>query len=843
MKLTTSATLNTLAIGAAALLLVNCSSKYEVFDSGGYGPGSNMSAKTDGFDESRSIEVLLTAPFCDVCTMDDKAYLKANSAITARVINLLDSARERVDIAQFTFSVRDIEEAILRAHHRGVQVRVAMNNGQSFGDTVSTRLKAAGVNVRFIAGRPVNNQDYSGLMHAKFMIVDTTTLLTGSNNWSSTGTSINNENTLVIQATATDPLLVGFACHFKSIWSGRLDEAVRCSNDQAAFTPGASAIGLLKNGIREAELSIDVLMHHLLFTDLVKELAKAAERGVQVRIILNAGDQAEAGGSAWNRLLSAGGLVRFKKTNTGAYQFMHHKLAIIDNRVVLNGSGNWSGSAFFNNYENFVRYDDVRISTPFIAAFKRLWQWSLTADSLDDGMTAAQQHTKLTQVYFGNLHAHHYAVSPSGELLDDGKLELLGDDGTSITAVHAIDGTRYAYEYARDHGQMDFMALSPHCMNDSDEDGANVANMSTSGYEHVLSVARQITDESIGGFVAIPAMEWSTNSLGNHVNIFGSEQVAKTMRGRFDLLYDEFLPSRAKAGDQPIIQYNHPRTFRRGEGYLTGNWDQIFDVNLSEIPKNSQRTKKFNDYGLDDYYPMSAVRDNWINGGSLPDRSTVRETLANVELAARPFVRLMEVTVGRGKELGTETPVNPSIFPNPEGVVERFTRVHSDWDYYLLNGFRMAPTAPHDNHFANWGTAHTCRTAIVAPMLTESALLDGMDSRSVYATEDENLTVRFYAEGRVPMGSELTTLSDSVTLNLHVSDPDYWGSLSVTVHYGTVGGEEVTEVHNISSVPSDQWIEIPLSISSSGVHFAYLAITQTDLNRMTWTAPIWVRKL
>jgi len=830
-------------MAVAVFVTVSACSGYSVYDPHNMGT-NGYGGKADRVDPTRTFEVLFNEPHCDVCTGDDKNYLKAHSSITGRVIQLLDEARNQVDIAQFTWSVREIEDAVLRAHQRGVRVRIAMNAAQAQGDTVSTRLKSAGVDLRFRTGRAVPNSGYDGLQHAKFMVVDGNTLLTGSNNWSSTGTSFNEENTVVLRGLTNDAILSGFRCHFEAIWADKPDDAVRCSNSEATFTPGTPAIKLIKEALRTADSTVDVAMHHLLFGDLIKELAKCSERGVRVRVVLNLADRQELAGSAWNRLLSSGAQIRFKQNNADLYQLMHHKLVIVDDEVLVNGSGNWSGSAFFNNYENFVRYTDPRVVTPFVSMYRRIWQWSLTAESADKGWTAAQQDAESTHVFFGNLHAHFESHDDHHGMLDDGRMVHLDHSGGEVTALSGEDGARYAYEYAREKGQMDFLALSPHCADDEVVDPSQ-ANMSREGYEQLMDTAANVTSESFGSFVAIPAVEWSTNSTGNHVNIFGTSTLAKVLRGRFDLLYDEFLPERVMDGEKPLIQFNHPRTFQRYESEeLNGNWDQVFDVNLTQIPKNGQRTKKFNDFGLDDYPPLNAARDGWILGQSLPDPSVVAATLANIEAAARPYLRLMEVTVGRGKEIGHENHQNPSLVDDGEGGVERFTRVHADWDYYLMHGFKTAPTAPHDNHFANWGTGHSSRTAVIAPSLDEGALLAAMDRRAVYASEDENLAIRMYADQRVPMGQSHTTLDGQVTLNVHLSDPDYIGTYEVRVYRGMPRSNEwIKATQTLTNVPADQWVDISVELSLSGEHVVYLEILEVDANRMAWTAPIWVTKL
>ncbi len=796
--------------------------------------------KADGWAAERTIDVVMNEPYCDVCSADDKTFLQSRSPMVAKLIGLIDGAQQTIDIANYTFSVRAIEEAILRAKMRGVTIRVAMDKGQEMGDTVAARLLAAGVDVRFVAG----GGNPAGLQHAKFMMVDKLQLITGSNNWSSTGTSINEESATAILSVEDDPLIHGFACHFTAIWDRKPNDAGACSNTEVAFSPSSKPIAMIKEEITRAQKSIDVLMHHLVFDDLVTELAKAAERGVRVRVIVNAADRAEPTGAKWNRLFAAGGQIRFKQTNAEAFQLMHHKLMVADDKVVVNGSGNWSGSAFFKNFENYVRYRDTRVSRPYSELFDRLWMWSLSGASLDTGKTAAQQHSEETKIYFGNLHAH-YAANASGAALDDGKpmrADVAGVLQPVDVGVTPSDAARYAYEYARDEGGMDFLALSPHACDDGAVEAGDAANMIQDQFGQLTSVAFDVTKNSSGTFVAIPAMEWSTNSSGNHVNIFGSKELAKIERGRFDLLFDEFLPGREQDGDTPFVQFNHPRTFRQQTVSLDGNWDQIFDISLTDIPNNSDREKKFNDFGLDDYLPLKLELPHWITGQAMPDRAVVKQTLANVEAAGRPYVRLFEVLVGKGTSITGTNRENSSLGLNSTtGQIERHTRV-SDWNYYLLNGFRMAPTAPHDNHYANWGTGHSTRTGIVAPTLSEAALLEAIDQRMVYASEDEELQLRVYADKRVPMGASFITHSAATTLDVFLSDADYTGSFEVVVYGGKVGGDAVTEVAR-ATLAGGAWQQISVPVASLGDQFLYVEVKEPSPDRMAWSAPIWLTRI
>jgi hypothetical protein len=448
-------------------------------------------------------------------------------------------------------------------------------------------------------------------------------------------------------------------------------------------------------------------------------------------------------------------------------------------------------------------------------------------------------------VFFGNLHAH-FAANASGAALDDGKPMRADANGVMQpvdVGMTPSDAARYAYEYARDEGGMDFLALSPHTADDGVLEAGDAANMIPQQYEQLSSVAYDVTKNSSGTFVAIPAMEWSTNSSGNHVNIFGSKELAKIERGRFDLLFNDFLPGREQDGDHPLVSFNHPRTFRdEGNPTLEGAWDQVFDVKLTDIPSQADREKKFNDYGLDDYLPMKLELPTWISGAKMPDKAIVKQTLANVEAAGRPYVRLFEVLIGRGTSIAGEGHENSSLMlDSATNTIVRRTRV-TDWNYYLLNGFKMAPTAPHDNHYANWGTGHSTRTGVVAAKLSEDSLLEAIDQRMVFASEDEELELRLYADKRVPMGATLITHSATTALDVFLSDADYTGSYEVVVYTGMIGGDAVKEVAR-TTVAGGAWQSITVDTSAVGEQFFYLQVKEPSPDRMAWSAPIWVNRI
>jgi phosphatidylserine/phosphatidylglycerophosphate/cardiolipin synthase-like enzyme len=51
---------------------------------------------------------------------------------------------------------------------------------------------------------------------------------------------------------------------------------------------------------------------------------------------------------------------------------MHHKFAVIDNKVVLTGSFNWTRNAAEDNHENIISIDSADMAVYFTDAWKKI---------------------------------------------------------------------------------------------------------------------------------------------------------------------------------------------------------------------------------------------------------------------------------------------------------------------------------------------------------------------------------------------------------------------------------------------------------------------------------------
>ena len=96
-------------------------------------------------------------------------------------------------------------------------------------------------------------------------------------------------------------------------------------------------------------------------------LAAAVKRGVRVRGLLD--DEVDFNAAAVARLLALGAEA---KLDTPA-KMTHSKLVVVDGKVVLLGSTNWTGNSMGNNNETNVRLDDPVLAEAFARYFAALW--------------------------------------------------------------------------------------------------------------------------------------------------------------------------------------------------------------------------------------------------------------------------------------------------------------------------------------------------------------------------------------------------------------------------------------------------------------------------------------
>jgi hypothetical protein len=152
----------------------------------------------------------------------------------------------------------------------------------------------------------------------------------------------------------------------------------------------------------------------------------------------------------------------------------------------------------------------------------------------------------------------------------------------------------------------------------------------------------------------------------------------------------------------------------------------------------------------------------------------------------------------------------------------------------LAKGYHLGVGIDHDTHNSVFGRSQEGRLVIIAPELTETALLEAMRKMRFYASDDWNVKVNFKLNSQ-PMGSIFTqSIAPSITVS--VTDPDVGDNISsIQVFAGVPGSGSVATTLTTKNTASFTYAP---TLANNATNYYYLKITQTD-GDIVWTSPIW----
>ncbi|KVW77444.1 endonuclease [Burkholderia ubonensis] len=120
---------------------------------------------------------------------------------------------------------------------------------------------------------------------------------------------------------------------------------------QVGFSPEGTARSLVLGIINDAQASVRVMAYTFTASDIARALVAAKRRGVDVRVVVDAGEShSKAAIAAMNLLVNAGIPVRINDQ----YKILHDKVLIVDGKHVETGSFNFSAAAERANSENAI---------------------------------------------------------------------------------------------------------------------------------------------------------------------------------------------------------------------------------------------------------------------------------------------------------------------------------------------------------------------------------------------------------------------------------------------------------------------------------------------------------
>ena len=379
-----------------------------------------------------------------------RSVTRSGSNLEQVLINAIASAKTSIDVAVQEFRLPGVAKALRDRAATGVKVRVILENTYarpysrySSADVakLSDREKDRYEEARKLIDQNGDNQlseteiaerdalvildnaripriddtadgsRGSGLMHHKFVVVDQSTVIVTSANFTlsdvhgdlrNPGSRGNANNLVRIQSSEVAKL---FTEEFNLLWSGKFGvkkpqrslQEIRVGDSTIAvqFSPSSAKVpweettnGLIASILGQATQSIDLALFVFSEQELADEIAAKNQPGIAIRALIEPsfayrsyselldmlgvafGDNCklERNNRPWLSPLKTAGVPQLPPGD-----MLHHKFGVVDRHTIVAGSHNWTPAANRNNDETLIVIRNPIVAAHYDREFERLF--------------------------------------------------------------------------------------------------------------------------------------------------------------------------------------------------------------------------------------------------------------------------------------------------------------------------------------------------------------------------------------------------------------------------------------------------------------------------------------
>jgi phosphatidylserine/phosphatidylglycerophosphate/cardiolipin synthase-like enzyme len=293
---------------------------------------------------------------------------QGTGGVDGPIVEAIDAARLSVDVAAYSLSLNSVRNALLRAHDRGVTVRVVME---------SSNMDRSDPQILIEEGIPVIGDNRDGLMHDKFIIIDKSEVWMGSMNFTDGGAYDDNNNLMRIRSTK---VVENYLTEFEEMFNDDMfgpDIVAQTPHPTLTidgtridmfFSPDDGVLASLIPVLETAQESIYFLAYSFTSNQMGEIVRQKAESGITIVGVMDDEQIRSNQGTEYDPFRQADLDVRID----GIDGLMHHKVFIVDEKIVVLGSYNFSQNAEERNDENLMIIYDPVIAEQFVFEFNRL---------------------------------------------------------------------------------------------------------------------------------------------------------------------------------------------------------------------------------------------------------------------------------------------------------------------------------------------------------------------------------------------------------------------------------------------------------------------------------------
>lgn len=292
------------------------------------------------------------------------------------IVDFIDTAERRLKIAVQELESLPIAKAIIRARARKLLVKIVLEQDYLRADRLRSNPFVPGG--KYEENRKIHDAilrsnidvktDYNtSIFHQKFIVRDGKSVLTGSTNFTPTGTEKNLNHIVIIH---DEDIARIYNREFREIQQGHFgklneghddapkDKVVSNVPIRVLFAPDHNPEMEIMKQMLKASKRIDFAIFTFSKSSGIDDtMLKLLEFKMKIR---GAFDTLQ-GAQSWSAIapLKAAGAKLFKVSPGGGVGKLHHKLMVLDDQVVIAGSFNYTGPANKLNDENIIILGDL----------------------------------------------------------------------------------------------------------------------------------------------------------------------------------------------------------------------------------------------------------------------------------------------------------------------------------------------------------------------------------------------------------------------------------------------------------------------------------------------------
>jgi phosphatidylserine/phosphatidylglycerophosphate/cardiolipin synthase-like enzyme len=276
------------------------------------------------------------------------------------IIKDIDKASKSIKMAMYYLTNKNITKALVEAHNRGVEVKI-ITDDKKRGSKRYRYLASEGIDIE-------DDRDKKALMHNKILIVDSRVVWVGSGNYTVYSFYRNHDNYLRV---SNRDIAHYYTKKFDRLYTHNslpIEPYIR-DNIEIHFSPDSDIQKRLLELIDSAKDSINIMMFAFTNRDISRALLDAQKRGVDIKIVVDKRQNSYQKYSVYRELKANGIDIKLDKNR---YK-LHHKVIIIDRKITILGSYNFTKWANSNNDENIIIIKNSAISSSYLEEFSRVY--------------------------------------------------------------------------------------------------------------------------------------------------------------------------------------------------------------------------------------------------------------------------------------------------------------------------------------------------------------------------------------------------------------------------------------------------------------------------------------